>query len=53
VAQAYGVFNEDLGCAMRATFVIDKEGTIADAFESGGLGEARPKERYEAAIGKL
>ena len=53
VAKAYGVFNEDLGCAMRGTFVIDKEGVIVDAFESGGLGEARPKDRYEEAVAKL
>ncbi len=28
VAQAYGVFNEDKGCAVRGTFVIDKEGVV-------------------------
>ena len=28
VAKAYGVFNDDLGCANRATFVIDKEGKV-------------------------
>ena len=27
-AQAYGIFNADLGCAMRGTFIIDKEGII-------------------------
>ena len=53
VATTYGVFNDAAGCANRATFLIDKEGVIVDAFESGGLGEARPKERYEAAIGRL
>ena len=30
VAKLYGVFNEEAGHASRATFVIDKEGTIAD-----------------------
>ncbi len=53
VATTYGVFNDAVGCANRATFLIDKEGVIVDAFESGGLGEARPKERYEAAVAKL
>ena len=53
VAKAYGVFNDALGCAMRGTFVIDKEGTIVDAFESGGLGEARDKDRYEEALAKV
>ena len=28
VAQAYGVFNETAGRALRGTFVIDKEGTV-------------------------
>ena len=53
VAKAYGVFNDALGCANRGTFVIDKDGQIVDAFESGGLGEARPKERYEEAVAEL
>lgn len=53
VAQAYGVFNDALGCANRGTFVIAQDGTIVDSFESGGLGEARPAERYAEALGKL
>jgi len=52
-AKAYGVFNEAVGCANRATFLIDKDGTIVDSFESGGLGEARPAERYAEALAKL
>ena len=28
VAKAYGVFNEQLGCANRASFVIDKDGKV-------------------------
>lgn len=53
VAKAYGVFNEGLGCANRGTFVIDREGVVVDAFESGGLGEARPADRYAEALAKL
>jgi peroxiredoxin len=53
VARAYGVFNEQLGCPMRGTVVIDKAGTIVDAFESGGLREARSTERYAEAMSKL
>ena len=34
VARAYGVFNEQLGCANRATFVIDTAGKVVDTFES-------------------
>jgi peroxiredoxin len=53
VAQAYGVFNDALGCANRATFVIDKEGTIVDVFETESLGVAREKSRYQEALAKL
>lgn len=53
VARAYGVFNEDLGCANRGTFLIGRDGTLVDAFASGGLGEARPAERYAEALAKL
>jgi len=53
VARAYDVFNEQLGCANRATFVIDKQGVIADVFESPNLGTPRDKAAYEAALAKL
>lgn len=53
VARAYGVFDEQLGCAKRATFVIDKAGTIVEVFESSGIGTPREKAAYEAALGKL
>jgi len=53
VARAYDVFNEQLGAANRATFVIDKQGTIVDVFESPNLGTARDKAEYEAALAKL
>ena len=53
VSRSYGVFNEDLGCAMRATFVIDKAGKIVDTFATANLGTAREKAAYEAALAKL
>jgi peroxiredoxin len=53
VAKAYGIFNDTLGCAMRGTFVIDKNGKVVEFFESEGLGDARDKSEYEAALGKL
>jgi peroxiredoxin (alkyl hydroperoxide reductase subunit C) len=53
VARAYGVFNEQLGCANRATFVIDQQGKIVDVFESPNLGTPRDKAEYEAALAKL
>ena len=53
VAKAYGAFNEEKGCAMRVTVVIDKDGKIVDKFETGGITEARTSERYEEAMAKL
>jgi peroxiredoxin (alkyl hydroperoxide reductase subunit C) len=53
VSRAYGVFNEQLGAANRATFVIDEKGMIADVFESPNLGTPREKAAYEAALAKL
>jgi mycoredoxin-dependent peroxiredoxin len=53
VSRKYGVFNEQLGAANRATFVIDKTGTIVDVFESPNLATPREKAAYEAALAKL
>ena len=53
VAQAYGVFNEALGCANRATFLIGADGTVVDTFATGELGTAREPERYREALAKL
>ena len=53
VARAYGVFNEQLGCANRATFVIDNDGKIVDTFASANLGTPRERAEYEAALAKL
>ena len=53
VAKSYGVFNEELGCANRATFVIDKTGKVVDTFASPNLGTPRDKAAYEAALAKL
>jgi peroxiredoxin (alkyl hydroperoxide reductase subunit C) len=53
VARAYGVFNEALGCANRATFVIDQQGNIVDAFASDELTTPREQARYAEAVTKL
>ena len=52
VAQAYGIFNADLGCAMRGTFIIDKEGIIRWSVVNG-LGDARNNGDYKTAIAAL
>ena len=53
VASAYGIFNEAIGCANRATFLIGTDGTVVDAFATESLGTAREKARYVEAIAKL
>ncbi len=52
-ARAYGVFDEALGCATRGTFLVDKDGKVADMFASEGLGTPREKSRYTDAVAKL
>jgi peroxiredoxin len=53
LAQAYGVFNEDRGCANRATVLIGADGTVVDTFATDSLGTPREAERYTEALAKL
>jgi len=53
VAKAYGVFNDALGCANRATFVIDKAGKVVDTFAAPDLGTPREQSSYKAALAKV
>jgi mycoredoxin-dependent peroxiredoxin len=53
VARAYGVFNEALGCANRATFVIDKDGKITATFATDNLGTPREQSAYDDALALL
>lgn len=53
VAQAYGVFNDQAGCANRATFVIDADGRVVSTFASASLGTPRDRSDYEAALAQL
>ncbi len=52
-AQAYGVFNDQLGCANRHTFVIDKKGMVVATFASADLRTPREKAEYQAALAQL
>ncbi len=52
VAQAYGIFDEARGCALRGTFVIDKEGIVRWSVVNG-LGDARSNDEYKAALAAL
>jgi mycoredoxin-dependent peroxiredoxin len=52
VAQAYGVFNEGAGFALRGTFLVDKSGTVQFA-EVNGPGEARDQDSWKKAVAAL
>ncbi len=52
VAQAYGIFDEARGCALRGTFIIDKEGIIRWSVVNG-IGDARSNDDYKAALAAL
>jgi peroxiredoxin len=53
VSQAYGAFNEALGCANRRTVVVDRDGRVADIFETDNLRTPRDKARYQEALSSL
>ncbi|CAL9438965.1 peroxiredoxin [Streptomyces sp. NPDC057838] len=52
VSRAYGVFDEDKGCAVRGTFVIDKEGVVRWTVVNG-LPDARDLNDYVKALDSL
>ncbi|MEW2284490.1 peroxiredoxin [Streptomyces sp. NPDC047841] len=52
VSRAYGVFDEDKGCAVRGTFVIDKEGVVRWTVVNG-LPDARDLNDYVKALDTL
>ena len=52
VSRAYGVFNEDRGCAIRGTFIIDKAGILRWQVVNG-MGDARSVIEYKEAIAAL
>ena len=52
VSKAYGVFNEDRGCATRGSFLIDKSGMLRWRVINT-LGEARNIDDYKKALASL
>ncbi|WP_344259294.1 peroxiredoxin [Streptomyces sodiiphilus] len=52
VARAYGVLDEEKGCALRGTFVIDAGGTVRWSVVNG-LPEARDVKEYLKALDAL
>ena len=51
-AQAYGIFNEATGSAIRGTFIIDKEGILRWQVVNG-MGDARNTADYKDALAAL
>ena len=52
VSRAYGVFDADKGCAVRGTFIIDKEGVVRWTVVNA-LPDARDLNEYVAALDTL
>jgi len=52
VAKRYGVFSDDLGFAVRGTFIIDKEGIVRYAVVNPPT-QARDQEEYREALAAL
>ena len=52
VAQAFGVFHEQAGAAVRGTFLIDTEGVVRWSLVNG-IGQARDFSGYHAALADL
>ena len=52
VAQAYGVFNDRAGFALRGTFLVDRAGAVQFA-EVNGPGEARDQDGWRKAVAAL
>ncbi|MER6028004.1 peroxiredoxin [Streptomyces sp. NPDC001851] len=52
VSRTYGVFDEDKGCAVRGTFIVDKEGVVRWTVVNG-LPDARDLNAYVKALDTL
>jgi mycoredoxin-dependent peroxiredoxin len=53
VTRRYGVFNEDKGCANRATFVLDADGIVRAVVATDSLGTPREYAAYVEALGQF
>jgi peroxiredoxin len=52
VARAYGVLHEDLGLALRGTFIVDKKGRVAYTVVNA-IPDARDLDEYRAVLATL
>lgn len=53
VAQAYGAFNDQIGVAVRQSFVLDKDGIVREIIKSEQLGQAREHAAYARALAQI
>jgi peroxiredoxin len=51
-AKIFGAFNDDRGCAIRGTFIIDKEGILRWQIVNG-MGDPRNIDDYKGALAAL
>lgn len=51
-SRAYGIFDEEKGCALRGTFVIDRQGVVRWSVVNG-LPDARDLDEYVKALAAL
>ena len=52
VAKSYGVFDDDIGLAVRGTFIIDKQGKVAYKVVNA-IPDARDPEEYKKVLASL
>ncbi len=52
VSQAYGAFDEQHGCAMRSSYLVDVEGTVRWSLHTSA-GQGRDPAEYVAALARL
>lgn len=53
VARAFGCFNEQVGCAMRATYVLDEESIVRAIISTEEIGQAREFDNYQEALAAI
>ena len=53
VAQAYGAFNEQIGSAVRQSFVLDQNGVVREIVKSEQLGQAREHQAYARELAAI
>lgn len=53
VSRAYGCFDEQIGCAIRATYVLDETGVIRAVISTENIGQARSFDSYQQALASI